>query len=119
MVIFIGSWSAHAQAKVVGSKISIINPGKPKFVDKVDEITFSGEQALKAGRKVFYATNVGLFRLTERGVELTRVMPGIDIQKDILDVSPMKIVLPESGDVPVVEESIVTGKGFALHFKND
>jgi hypothetical protein len=31
----------------------------------------------------------------------------------------MKIVLPESGDVPVVEESIVTGKGFSLRFKND
>ncbi len=119
MVIFIGSWAAHSKAKVVGNGISIVKPGKPKFVDKVDEITFSGEQALKAGTKVFYATNVGLFRLTERGVELTRVMPGIDIQKDILDVSPMRIVVPESGDVPVVEEPIVTGKGFSLRFKND
>ena len=114
MVIFVGKWAARGKIEVVGNKLRIVEPGRPKFVDKVDEITFSGEQALKAGTKVFFATNVGLFRLTERGVELTRVMPGIDIQKDLLDFSPMRIVLPESGDVPVVEEPIVTGKGFSL-----
>jgi propionate CoA-transferase len=114
MVIFVGKWAARGKVQVVGTKVKVVEPGKPKFVDKVDEITFSGEQALKAGTKVFFATNVGLFRLTERGVELSRVMPGIDIQKDLLDFSPMRIVLPESGDVPVVEEPIVTGKGFSL-----
>jgi propionate CoA-transferase len=114
MVIFVGKWAARGKVQVVGNKLKIVEPGKPKFVDKVDEITFSGERALKTGTKVFYATNVGLFRLTDRGVELTRVMPGIDIQKEILDFSPMKIVLPESGEVPVVEDSIVTGRGYSL-----
>lgn len=113
-VIFVGTWMAHANVKSIGSKIKIVKPGKPKFVETVDEITFSGKQALKAGRKVFYATDVGLFKLTDRGVELVRVMPGIDVRKDIVDFSPMRIVLPESGEVPVVEESIVTGKGFSL-----
>jgi acyl CoA:acetate/3-ketoacid CoA transferase len=47
-------------------------------------------------------------------MELIRVMPGIDIRKDILDVSPMKVVLPESGSVPVADPSLVTGKGFRL-----
>ncbi len=118
MVIFVGKWAARGKVKVVGNKVKIVEPGKPKFVDKVDEITFSGERALKVGTKVFYATNVGLFRLTERGVELARVMPGIDIQKDIRDFSPMRIVLPESGKVPLVEEAIVTGKDFALRLGN-
>ena len=61
-------------------------------------------------------TTVGVFQLTERGVELVRVMPGIDIQKDIIAASPMRIVLPPSGEVPVADASVVTGAGFRLAF---
>jgi hypothetical protein len=43
-------------------------------------------------------------------------MPGVDIQKDILAVSPMRIVLPPSGAVPVADASVVTGTGFRLAF---
>jgi len=117
MIIFVGSWMAHAQMAIEDGKLKIVKPGKPKFIDKVNEITFSGKQAVKKGTKVFYVTNVGVFRLTERGMELIKVMPGIDIQKDIIDFSPMKVVLPESGKVPVVEDAIVTGKGFKLEIK--
>lgn len=117
MVNFVGTWMAHAKYEVSGGKMKVAKPGKPKFVDKVDEITFCGPEAVKAGKKVFYNTSVGVFQLTERGMELIKVMPGIDIRKDILDVSPMKIVLPESGDVPLVKDSIVTGEGFRLQLK--
>ena len=116
MIIFVTSWMAHADVRIEGGRIKIVKPGKPKFVDKVSEITFSGKQALKTGKKVFYVTTVGVFQLTERGVELIRVMPGIDIQKDILAGSPMKIVLPPSGDVPVVDAGVVTGAGFRVAF---
>jgi propionate CoA-transferase len=118
MVIFVGKWMARATTKVVGNTIKIVTPGKPKFVDKVDEITFSGKEALKSGKKVFYATDVGLFRLTERGMQLSRVMPGIDVQNDIIAFSPMRIVLPESGRVPVIDDAVVTGKGFSLNLEN-
>jgi acyl CoA:acetate/3-ketoacid CoA transferase len=47
---------------------------------------------------------------------LIQVMPGIDIQRDILAVSPMKIVLPEGDRVPVVTRDIVTGEGFRLRW---
>jgi len=47
---------------------------------------------------------------------LIEVMPGIDIQKDILESCPMKVVLPESDKVAVTDPSIVTGNGFALHW---
>lgn len=51
-------------------------------------------------------------------MELIELMPGIDIQKDIVEKSPMKFVLPESGIVPIVPESIVTGKDFKLKWQN-
>jgi propionate CoA-transferase len=116
MVFFVGSWGDRAKIVLEDGKVKVLHPGKVKFVDKVDEITFSGQEALKLGKTVFYVTHVGAFQLTERGMELIRVMPGIDIQKDILEVSPMKIVLPESGVVPVADSAIVTGKNFKLAF---
>jgi len=117
MVNFVGSWMAHAKFDIQNGKLRIAKAGRPKFVDNVDAITFSGSEALKAGKKVFYNTNVGVFKLTERGMELIKVMPGVDIRKDIIEGCPMKVILPESGDVPVVDDSIVTGKGFRLEIQ--
>lgn len=115
-IFFVGSWGDRANIQIEGGKLRVVNPGKMKFVEEVDEVTFSGQEALRHGKKVFYITHVGAFQLTERGMELIRVMPGIDVQKDIVDVCPMKVVLPESGEVPVAPESMVTGEGFKLTF---
>ncbi len=114
VIIFAGSWMAHAEIKADNGTVQIEKPGTPKFVDKVDEITFCGPEALKAGKTVYYVTHVGAFQLTERGMELIAVMPGIDIEKDIMQGCPMKVVLPESGEIPLVERSIVTGQAFSL-----
>ena len=116
-IIFIGSWMVGAHMEIHDGKIMIVKPGEQKFIDKVDEITFSGPEALKHGKKVYYCTNVGVFQLTERGMELIEVMPGIDIKKDIINGCSMKIVPPEQGKFLVVSESIVTGKGFRLHWR--
>jgi propionate CoA-transferase len=115
-LLFCGSWMAHAKIDLVDGQVRIVKPGAIKFKDKVSEITFSGQQALAKGKKVYYITNVGVFQLTKRGMTLIQVMPGIDIQRDILAVSPMKIVLPEGDRVPVVTRDIVTGEGFRLRW---
>jgi len=66
---------------------------------------------------VFYVTQVGAFRLTQRGMELMYVMPGVDIQKDIIDACPMEIVMPESGDPILVGRDVVTGEGFQFELQ--
>jgi hypothetical protein len=40
-------------------------------------------------------------------------MPGIDIQKEIIEASPARIVIPEGGP-RVVDESVLTGVDFRL-----
>jgi len=112
-IVFVSAWMTHAEVAVEGAKLRIVKRGAPKFIEDVDEITFNGRRALEAGKRVFYATHVGLFQLTYRGMELISVMPGIDVRKDIREATAMEVVLPESGRVPVVPQSIVTGKGFA------
>ncbi|MCX5771327.1 MAG: acyl CoA:acetate/3-ketoacid CoA transferase, partial [Candidatus Hydrogenedentes bacterium] len=116
-VIFVCSWMVRPKFVIDGDKLRLIQRGKPKFIEKVDEITFSGKRALATGKNIYYVTNVGVFKLTSRGMELIRITPGIDLQKDILDASPMRIVLPESGPPHPVDPSIISGKGFKLQLK--
>jgi propionate CoA-transferase len=100
-IVFVSAWMARGEFAVDGGKLRLVTAGTPKFVDRVDEVTFNGRRALDAGKRVFYATHVGLFQLTARGMELVRVMPGINVRRDILAHTTMKIVLPQSGRVPV------------------
>jgi propionate CoA-transferase len=69
---------------VNNKKISIVQDGSPKFVDRVYKIIFSGPQAVKYQKEIVYVTERAVFRLTERGLVLEEISPGIDIDKDIL-----------------------------------
>ena len=115
-VFFVGGWMANARWKVVANGLRLLQPGLPKFVRKVRTVTFSARAALEDGKKVFYVTNVGVFRLTQHGLLLTEVMPGIDIGRDILDVSEARILLPGNGEVPRASASVVTGRDFVLQW---
>ncbi|HSA73202.1 MAG TPA: CoA-transferase [Nitrososphaeraceae archaeon] len=69
---------------VNNKKISIVRDGSPKFVDRVYKIIFSGPQAVKYQKEIVYVTERAVFRLTESGLVLEEISPGIDIDKDIL-----------------------------------
>jgi len=113
-VIFVGSWTAGGKASLAGGALHIEKLGRPKLVAKVDEITFSGEQALKRGQDVWYVTTLGIFHLTARGMELVEIVPGVDVERDVVKATAMRVVLPASGNVPVAAPSLITGEGFRL-----
>lgn len=106
-ILFVGSWRTRPRLRL-GRR------GAPKFVAAVDEITFRGDEALRAGKTVLYCTDVGVFMLTARGMELVYRMPGVDVRDDVIAATPMRVVLPPSGRVPLVDEAVVTGRGFGL-----
>jgi propionate CoA-transferase len=55
-----------------------------KFVKQVEHVTFSGDVARRSGKPVLYVTERCVFRLTQDGLELAEVAPGIDLDRDIL-----------------------------------
>ena len=92
--------------------LNLQKPGKKKFVSKVSQITFNAKQALAKSKKVFYVTDVGIFKLTDKGLLLTDVLPGIDVEKDILANSDA--VIHVSDKLNILDISFVTGKNFSL-----
>jgi propionate CoA-transferase len=113
-IIFVSGWMRGGALGVENGTVRLRAFGTPKFLRRVSEVTFNGALALQARKTVFYATPVGLFRLTTRGMELVGVMPGIDVRNDVIAATPMKVVLPESGEVPALPHALITGKGFKL-----
>lgn len=115
-IIFVGNWMAKGEFKLEDGKLSIVKKGIPKFVDEMYEITFNGYEALKKGKEIYYATTVGIFQLTEKGIELIQVMPGIDVERDIMATSTAKILV--SDNLVTVPDSIATGKNFKLAWED-
>jgi propionate CoA-transferase len=69
-------------------KLKIVQEGKvKKFVPEVYEKTFSGDEAVRRGQKVFYVTERAVFRRSSQSdkIELIEIAPGVDLQKDVID----------------------------------
>jgi propionate CoA-transferase len=110
-VIFIGRWMHDATWEIQGQRLILQKPGRTKLVPEVHEVTFSGRQALADGKQVFYVTSAGVFRLTDSGLEIETVMPGVDLKKDILDTTEVDVRVPAGGPL-VAPASVVTGREF-------
>jgi propionate CoA-transferase len=111
-IVFVCGWMVGGRMRVEEGTVRVVRRGTPKFVERVREITFSGARALAAGKRVFYATPVGLFCLTEHGMEVASLMPGIDVRRDVVEVASMRVVIRDPESIPKVDGSIVSGQGF-------
>src|SRR5437899_10081718 len=85
-VVFVGTFTAGGlKIAIDDGQLRIVKEGRcRKFVSKVEQVTFSGPYAAKAGRKVLYVTERCVFRLTGEGLELIELAPGMDLERDIL-----------------------------------
>ena len=85
-VVFVGTFSAGGlKIALDDGRLAIVQEGRHrKFVEAIEQVTFSGEYAAKAGKKVLYVTERCVFALTPEGLELVEVAPGVDIERDIL-----------------------------------
>ena len=94
-LLFAGTFTAGGlKIDIADGTLRIVQEGRSqKFMHKVEQITFSGSYAAETGQPVFYVTERCVFRRTPRGMELTEVAPGIDIEKDILRHMQFKPVI--------------------------
>jgi propionate CoA-transferase len=91
-IIFVGTFTAGGLKIATGDgKLRIIQEGRErKFVNQVQQKTFSGRYAASLKKPVMYITERCVFTLCETGLKLVEIAPGIDIQRDILDQMDFK-----------------------------
>ena len=105
-VVFCGTLAVKAEVEIQDGRARVVKEGvAPKFVEQVEQITFSGRYARETGQEVLYVTERATFELTNRGVALKEVAPGVDIQRDVLDGMGFK---PTVQDVSIIDEKVFT-----------
>ncbi|MBI6871112.1 acyl CoA:acetate/3-ketoacid CoA transferase [Clostridium aciditolerans] len=94
-VVYCGTFTAGGlKISVADGELVIEKEGKSnKFINAVEQITFSGEYAANIGQSVLYITERAVFRLTKDGLVLEELAPGIDLEKDVLNHMEFKPII--------------------------
>jgi len=107
-VIFLGTFTAAGlKVKIDEDRLHIKQEGKAKkFIDQVEHVTFSGKYAQMKNQPVLYVTERCVFTLSEQGMELIEIAPGIDLEQDILvlmDFQPLVKGSPRMMDARIFQ----------------
>ncbi|MBU2601247.1 MAG: acyl CoA:acetate/3-ketoacid CoA transferase [Actinobacteria bacterium] len=109
-VVFLGTFTTGGlELSFEDGAVHIVREGRVrKFVEEVEQITFSGRYAARKGQRVLYVTERCVFELTEVGLVLLEVAPGVEIERDIL---PHMAFPPIMEAVPALMDPRVFRKG--------
>ncbi len=97
-IVFIGTFtSSGLDVKINSRGLTIKNEGKvKKFINKVQQITFSAKNAIKNKQDITYVTERAVFKLTPKGVELVEIAPNVDLKKDIFENMEFKPIISKN-----------------------
>ncbi len=105
-VVFCGTLSVKAEVEIRDRQVRVVKEGvASKFVNQVEQITFSGRYARETGQEVLYVTERAVFQLIDRGIVLKEVAPGIDIERDLLNAMGFKPIVE---GVLTIDEKVFT-----------
>ena len=93
-IIYSGFFNAGAKMDIVDGKLRIDKEGKvKKLVNTLDQISFSGKRGKRQKQDVTYVTERCVLKLTNEGIMVTEIAPGVDLQTNILDQSEFPLLV--------------------------
>ena len=93
-IVFSGTFNAGAKMHIEEGRLVIDKEGHtPKFVEAVDQISFSGRRARSQGQSATYVTERCVVVLGEAGLTVTEIAPGVDLERDVLaqSATPLRV----------------------------
>lgn len=104
-IVFSGFFNAGAKMDIRNGKLAIDKEGRvPKFVSKVEQVSFSGKRSRQLGQDVTYVTERCVMQLGDYGLVITEIAPGIDPVRDIIDQAKCRIEI--ASDARVMESGM-------------
>ncbi len=87
-LVFCGTFTAGGlKTHLRDGRLAILGEGETrKFVQNVEQVSFSASRSQDMGQEVIYVTERAVFRLDKGGLVLTELAPGIDLQTQVLDL---------------------------------
>lgn len=85
-LVFVGTSVAGGQVAFPPDRAISVAGGIPKLVAEVQQVSFAGSRAIETRQPVLYVTERAVFELSPDGPVLVEVAPGLDVQRDVIDV---------------------------------
>jgi propionate CoA-transferase len=95
-VYFLGTFASRSRVAIENGNLRILEAGTSKLVQRVGQVTFSGEYARRRGQTVYYITERCVFKLIEGGLEIVEIAPGVVLGRDILSQMAFRPVIPDN-----------------------
>jgi propionate CoA-transferase len=112
-VVFVGTFDAGSKPTLDGNgHITLGDPGLRKFVDKVQQISFSGSLAAAEHKHILYVSERAVFELGPEGLTLIEVAPGLDVERDVIAHMGFRPAI--SADLKEMDPGIFTDADFPL-----
>ncbi len=104
-VVFCGMFAMGSEEVIEDGKLRIVKQGNAKkFIDRVEQITFSGAFAARKGTPTLFVTERGVFRLEKQKLILTEIAPGADLERDIFAMMDFRPVV--SPDLKLMDAAL-------------
>src|SRR5262249_5359658 len=85
-VIFSGTFTAGGlEVACHDGALRIVKEGRhKKFVNRIEQVSYSGPFAAQEGRTSIFITERAILRTVDGGLELIEIAPGVDLEKAVL-----------------------------------
>ena len=104
-LIFSGAMVVGAKSACENNELQIEEEGfSKKFVDHVKSLDFNAAYSRELGQTVYYVTERAVFQLTDDGLEMIEIAPGLELERDVLSQMDFKPVISEN--LKVIDKGI-------------
>ena len=101
-LVFCGTFTTGGlEVAAEDGQLRIVTEGRvPKFVEQVEQVSFSARHSRRIGQDVLYITERAVFRPLGKTLELVELAPGIDLETQVLNLMPFEPVIRSVRPMP-------------------